>query len=471
MFVDQSNLGKVSIRKPFTNASYSLPINFPRTLDLLSFQPTELCRFYNISRFSKEDGSLTRLTSWSGLVRKVVLLSSVCGFVVVVLSEEGKLGLLRLGLGDNDNIYEVLSTQAKWDVIHDGKGFRFDDIVDFKGRLLGIDRRGRVYKIEIGGSSSPIVINAVVPPIIGGGGKRKRLVESLGCLYLVVRSNVRENTDPMFKVYELKEGAKKWVEIKSLGGRTFFLGLDFSFSASAEELHGSCGKNCVMFKQRSFLNYRGYDDDFDLFRKLKSDALHIGVWNLEDAARLGVIGSLPGYSNVLWPPPSWIWENEMSERVGTLLTALDHLQIMIPDYEKLEAKLDELSLRQQNCALTIIKSGIKMKGTLDQAREIDKMLKQIEEVYVSWQQRSNPPDLHNQVGTITPETKEHRETVKMLKDVIEQGNCIVKLLSMQMKLHKFVLPLEENASELEGVVNTRKFSASIDELTEILDSL
>ncbi|KAL2906987.1 hypothetical protein RDABS01_005697, partial [Bienertia sinuspersici] len=297
LFVDQSNPEKVSIRKPFSQFSYSLPVNFPRNFNLLSFHASELGRFYNLSRPLNRDANLDRLSEFvfSGLIRKVVLFSIDNLFFVVGLADDGKLGLLRLGLGDKN---ENLGGQLQWEIIHDAKGYRFDDIVDFRGRMLGIDRRGRVYKLEIG-SSSPVMISVIAPPIAGGGGRRKRLVESLGRLHLVVRSNIREETDAMFKVYELNENTKKWVVVKSLGDRTFFFGLDFSFSASADELRGSCGKNWVL-----------YDDDSDLFRNLKSKDLHVGVWRLEDAAHLGVIGSHPELAKVFWPPPTWIWPNE-----------------------------------------------------------------------------------------------------------------------------------------------------------------
>lgn len=74
-----------------------------------------------------------------------------------------------------------------------------------------------------------------------------------------------------------------------------------------------------------------------------------------------------------------------------------------------------------------------------------------------------------QGGSTTPETEEQRQSMheKDIKPSFDVG----KLLSMTLKLHTVVLTLEENTSELEDVINTRKFSCSIGELAEILDSI
>lgn len=164
LFVDQLNPGKFSIRKPFTRGSFFLPLDFPRKLNLLDFRVSEIGRFYNLSggyTDSDPSGKHVMRDAWSGEVVKVVFLSN--GWVVVI-SEDGQLGLLRLG-GERKNVMDI-----KWEMIHDGKGFRFDDIVEFRGRVLGIDRRGRVY--EVGHDFSGM--NVIVPPITGGGGRRKR---------------------------------------------------------------------------------------------------------------------------------------------------------------------------------------------------------------------------------------------------------------------------------------------------------
>ncbi|XP_010680022.3 F-box protein At2g17036 [Beta vulgaris subsp. vulgaris] len=310
-FIDQSIREKLSIRKPFSKACYYLPRKFPRTLNLFSFHVSDLGRFYNLSYVTTPDGKLTKRCACFGMVRKVVLYKNGDEFVVLALSDEGELGLLRLRLGDGDDkLLGVMAlTKSDWEIVHDGKGFHFDDFVDFKGKILAIDRRGRVYKIVVGVCSSSTVMSVISPPIVGGGGRRKRLVESLGRLYLVVRCYVRGEKDAYLKVYELNGNTNKWVEVKSLGDRTFFFGIEFSFSASKEELHSSYGKNCILFKERSFLNYNGVDDEPALFHNLAEHDLRIGVWRMDDAANVNVIGSCPGYSDLFWPPPTWILPN------------------------------------------------------------------------------------------------------------------------------------------------------------------
>ncbi|XP_021713663.1 F-box protein SKIP23-like isoform X1 [Chenopodium quinoa] len=436
LFLDQSVPGKVSIRQPFSKNSYFLPINFPRTLNFLDFHASELGRFYNFSYLSKKGCNL--ILDGFRVVHKVVLFSDCNGLVVaVVLSEEGKLGLFRLGSGVKDKDVDV---PTQWEIIHDGKGFRFDDIVVFKGRVLGIDRRGRVYDIVIGKDSST-KLNVVVPPIAGGGGRRKRVVESLGRLHLVVRCTVRGENDGLFKVFKLNEGTKKWVEVKSIGDQTFFFGTDFSFSAPAELLHGSYGKNCILFKQNSFVNYSsGYDDNSEMFRKSESSKLRIGVWHLEDGSHLSLIGSHTGYSNLFWPPPSWIWTKDKSERLRNLLTALDKLQSRIPGGDK--DKFSELALVDQVGALKLMREALKfMKETFN--------LKELLYGFKRLQQQKKSVKLHDQEGTSTLATEERPASA--------DSDC--DWFSVETNFNACILQFEENTSNLEVAIIKKKYCA------------
>uniref|UniRef100_A0A803MHF6 F-box domain-containing protein n=1 Tax=Chenopodium quinoa TaxID=63459 RepID=A0A803MHF6_CHEQI len=142
LFLDQPKIDKVSIRKPFSQSPYSRPMNFPNSIDLLKYRITELGRFYNLTNLPEDGGGkVSKPRDWLGDVLKVVLISNGDDFAVVVLSHEGKLGFIRLGFGDS---FENLNAETDWEIIHDGRGFRFDDIVELKGRVLGIDRRGRM---------------------------------------------------------------------------------------------------------------------------------------------------------------------------------------------------------------------------------------------------------------------------------------------------------------------------------------
>uniref|UniRef100_A0A803MHF4 F-box domain-containing protein n=1 Tax=Chenopodium quinoa TaxID=63459 RepID=A0A803MHF4_CHEQI len=282
---------------------------------------------------------------------------------------------------------ENVGSETEWEIIHDGKGIQFDDIVEFKGRVLGIDRRGSVYEIKRGCANRLAMDanHAIVSPITNGGGNRKRLVELLGRLYLVDRT---------------------------------------------EKLHGSYGKNCILFSEQSFLNYDGYDDDYVLFMTSLSNNLHIRIWHLEDASHLGLLESPPGNSNLFWPPPSWFWPKDRSERLGTLSIAFDRLQSRIPD-EHSKAKIHELSPLQQKFALKLKECTLKMKELLNRFREIVNKMKAVEMLAVSLEQLCNSVNLHNQIGSSRQLTAmERHASVDSILKAVKQNNCDFDWFSM-----------------------------------------
>ncbi|XP_021713666.1 F-box protein SKIP23-like [Chenopodium quinoa] len=446
LFLDQSVSGKVSFRKPFCRVPYSMPINFPRTLNLLDYRVSELGRFYNLSYLPK--GSVK--PSVFGIVHKVVLFSNDNGLAVVVLSDFGKLGLLRLGLS-----FENVGSETEWEIIHDGKGIQFDDIVEFKGRVLGIDRRGSMYEIKIGCANrlKMDANHAIVSPITDGGGNRKRLVESLGRLYLVDRSNISAEND---KVYELNN--KKWVEVNSLGDQTFFISPEFSFSLEAEKLHGSYGKNCILFNEQSFLNYDGYDDDYVKFMTSVSNYLHIRIWHLEDASHLGLLESPLGYSNLFWPPQSWLWPKDRSERLGTLSIA----QSRIPD-EYIKAKFHQLSPLQQKCALQLKECSLKMKELLNRFREVVDKIKAVEKLAVPLEKHSNSENQHNQIGSSRQLTAmERHASVDPILKAVKQNDCAFDWYSVVTELDTQLLLFEEKISELENALEKENLFAIVE---------
>ncbi|XP_074309128.1 F-box protein SKIP23-like [Silene latifolia] len=345
LFVDEFDSGKLKIRQPFTRGSYSVPapLFFPVNLNLIDFRVREISRFYNLSYWyfydDKRNVEIEKPVLRSEDVHKVVLFSDYSA--VVALYDGGKLGLFRL----DEGIYNVgvyRNSRGRWCVLHSGKHFRFDDIVEYKGRVLGVDRGGRVY--EIGQSRSEINLIVRSSCINNfGGGRRKRFVESLGLLYLVVRCKdcVKKDGSLIFKVYQLNEESRKWVEINGIGDRVFFFGREFSFSASAQEV--SCGKNCILFKEHSFKSYSGDQvDDNEKFYQLVNNCLDIGVCHLDDATYVGSIESYPGYSYTLWPPPAWLWPIERLQRLWRIDTAID--VILKEMFEKFKTKFSELML-------------------------------------------------------------------------------------------------------------------------------
>ncbi|KAL9241782.1 hypothetical protein vseg_015848 [Gypsophila vaccaria] len=344
LFVDEFDSGTLKIRQPFSRRSYSLPIFFPVKVNLFDYHAREIGRFFNLSYcyyYDDKQGVRVKKPRFrSEDVLKVVLFCD--GSAAVALFHGGKLGLIRLDLGVNV-VGKCRSSGRHWDVIHGGKGFQFDDIVEYKGRVMGVDRRGRVYLI--GRSSSEINLVVRSSSIGRGSGRRKRLVESLGGLYLVVRYNVGDEMDGIvtFKVYELNIDRRKWVEVKSIGDRVFFFGIEFAFSSSGQDV--SCGKNCILFKQNSFRPYSGDDsDDSEAFGCSQSDDLFVGVCHLDHATHVGAIESYSGFLDGLWPPPAWIWPVDKLERLGIIEAAFD--EIFMKLFKKFEIKLPELTVEK-----------------------------------------------------------------------------------------------------------------------------
>ncbi|GMH04414.1 hypothetical protein Nepgr_006253 [Nepenthes gracilis] len=315
LFVDESVHGKLTIRHPLSRSSViRFPFNFPKVTNLLDFSASEIGRNYNLSRCYN---NRAEPPDWSKHFDKVVLLSN--GYGVMVLYE-GKLCFLRLG---------GMGTQ--WEVVHNGKRFKFDDIVEYEGKICGITRRGKAYGIDC----HSLKMMVMAAPIAGGGGRRKRLVESRGELHLVVRCPVSKsnNAAKLIRVYKLKQeeqkrGKKKdeeykWFEVKTLDNRVFFFALDFSFSCPGQYFTGSCTGNCILFIEKSFQNYSGPDDDLCVFKTLDSKDLHVAVFSLENGGSMGEISVYPGYSDILWPPPAWLRSITMSQLIEALKAAIE----------------------------------------------------------------------------------------------------------------------------------------------------
>jgi hypothetical protein len=119
-------------------------------------------------------------------------------------------------------------------------------------------------------------------------------VESEGDLLLadVYQCLCIDLNDPIrVDLFKLNEKDKKWVKLSSLGDRVLFLGLVYSFSASASDLCVTKG-NCVIF----------IGNIFELTM----------IWNCEsyvldlDHGRLSALSDYPEYSSLFWPPQRWM---------------------------------------------------------------------------------------------------------------------------------------------------------------------
>ncbi|GMH04413.1 hypothetical protein Nepgr_006252 [Nepenthes gracilis] len=125
-----------------------------------------------------------------------------------------------------------MSTQ--WKVEHNGKGFKFDDIVEYEGKICGITRFGKAYDIDYhsddDGNGSPYA---------------GRWWDEEAGLSAETRGAEARQDD-----------------------RVYFFALDFSFSCPCQDFPGSCTSNCIHFIEKSFQNCSDLDDDLCAFDAL-----------------------------------------------------------------------------------------------------------------------------------------------------------------------------------------------------------
>jgi hypothetical protein len=164
------------------------------------------------------------------------------------------------------------------------------DICIFKGRPCVADENGRTLMIE-----ENLSISLLAKPVFGG--KMKFLVESKCDLLLVDcygfdTSPYYDDIKIRFDVFKLDEKKKKWIQLRTLGDRVLFVDHEFSFSASASDLHVAKG-NCIIFTRNSLY---GRCDDLQ-------SAMRIFHLNRDHVLRLS---DYPDFIKLFWPPPKWI---------------------------------------------------------------------------------------------------------------------------------------------------------------------
>uniref|UniRef100_A0A803MFT0 KIB1-4 beta-propeller domain-containing protein n=1 Tax=Chenopodium quinoa TaxID=63459 RepID=A0A803MFT0_CHEQI len=181
---------------------------------------------------------------------------------------------------------------------------KFDDIVEFKGMVYVIDRKGRVYCMSFRYMG---LSNVVCKPVGDGyaNDRRKRLVESCGELYLIYRSH-ECYADVAFKVFKLNEKQRKWDEVQGIGDdRILFVTLDGCFFVPVKDLPGWRG-NCIVFYRNSFPTYNlTLRVDRDIFKTEKKTRFDVAVFHFV-GGDCGPVASFPGYSDVFWPSHEWL---------------------------------------------------------------------------------------------------------------------------------------------------------------------
>jgi hypothetical protein len=175
----------------------------------------------------------------------------------------------------------------------------FQDICVFKDRFCAVNKIGKTVAFGPGYSVVELLAEYV------DGGDMKFLVESEGELLLVDIYDPHRYGFPgeyglKLDVFRLDEKEKKWVKLASLGDRILFLGNGCSFSASASDLSDVKG-NCVIFSD-------------DAFHDVDQMLCGMCVFHL-DQCRLSPLSDHPEYFNLFWPPPEWIVNSCIREKI------------------------------------------------------------------------------------------------------------------------------------------------------------
>ncbi|KAL2905316.1 F-box protein SKIP23 [Bienertia sinuspersici] len=285
--------GKLFVSKLLSPiAIKKLPTDFPRTLDFSYIQVSELAVFHRV-RFADDPTDMFTKSHLSDFNHNRVVL-----FV-----HPSKISCPTIGIGDCTAM--VLHNNGSLSAIRlkDGSELRvslmmmkkFDDIVNFKGKIYAINRKGRAYMIHYYNTLS--LTNITEETLVED--KRKRLAVSSDQqeLFLIYRWCRNKTSGAVgFNIYKLNEQESKWERVKGFGDdRILFVTFDGCFFASANDFQGWKG-NCIVFYSACFASYSS-------FLTKRDRNLSLLVYNLENDD----CQYLASYqSQLFWPPPTWL---------------------------------------------------------------------------------------------------------------------------------------------------------------------
>uniref|UniRef100_A0A803MFS9 KIB1-4 beta-propeller domain-containing protein n=1 Tax=Chenopodium quinoa TaxID=63459 RepID=A0A803MFS9_CHEQI len=302
--------GKLNLRTPLSRHNYTtLPENFPQTLDLSRFRVSEISRLYTLTAVP-EHSDLNIRNRNSLTFDKVILFAGsnnnerenntnppeIKDYSLMMLYNDGYTygTLARVRLSDG-----VMSP------LH-GHGFKkFDDVVNFRGRVCAVDRRGRTYWVDNGVLGKVLAMDKTPGEGFQGCWK-KRLVESCGELYLVTRCPMYMNV--VFEVYKLNEKRKKWDKLEGIGNdRILFATIDGCFFVPAMDLPTFSG-NCIVVGRDVFPPYNAYNNELESHwtRPDIATAFEVVIFDFGSGEWRPIeLEADPEYSNVLYPQP-WL---------------------------------------------------------------------------------------------------------------------------------------------------------------------
>lgn len=305
--LERDNPDRIHLLNPLTRSQFKpLPDNFPKSFDFSNFQIRDLGCEYTLQYINYRPLASSIGEAGNLYMEKVALSLNEedDGFVLLTIHVSGKLVIYKSG-------------DTKWTVINDLPS-PYDDVIFHGGNFYAVDNTGRLVMVNMNPGLNPNVM-VVAAPVFGGD--KKFLVESCGNLLLVdMYLSVGPEDDlgynealefyeefdcfmsertVKFEVFKLDRCGERWVEVSNLGDTILFLGDNCTFSASASEFNFRGQGNCIFFTDQFF---HSREDD----GVWKSRG--VGVFDLESGS-IGPITSYQGYSELFWPPPTWVYQS------------------------------------------------------------------------------------------------------------------------------------------------------------------
>ncbi|XP_042485857.1 F-box protein At2g26160-like isoform X1 [Macadamia integrifolia] len=221
-------------------------------------------------------------------ILKVVLSSSPSNpdyISIAIYSDWGKLAIARSG----DEVWTTIPSE--W--------FAFTDVIYYKEQFYAINWNGEVVSCDVGAHPKTTLITTPARESYG----QKYLVECSGELLQVIREVIFEDAPHKtiwFSVFKLDFYKKLWVEIKSLGDHSLFLGYNNSFSFCCNDSSATGVKrDCIYFTDDYLKAHQGHHNEW-----AGSD---MGVFHLEDGR---IEPHYSGYACHPFSLPIWYTPNK-----------------------------------------------------------------------------------------------------------------------------------------------------------------
>lgn len=310
--------GKVLVKDPLSTFVFDkLPAEterLPQSLNFLDYRVDEIAKAYALELYAKGEGETFNYMFKEGhsiLFQKVVVSTRLdhkndLQYSIMALLRTGSVGVFR-------------SEVKTWSFVDIGPSHssNFEDVEYHDKKFYALGARGLTVSVDCKSLDVTHVAGPVLDWHISG---RKFLAKWSRdrSLYFILKYYVDDcssfiwgmssggseefNYPARFKIFKLDEKKHSWVRVcvrgKEWENRVVFVGNDCSYIVSAKDFPG-CKINCVYFSENahSTVGFNGnhpgayamlydFDDDF-----------------------AGPLSALPFYSNIFWPPPSWLRPN------------------------------------------------------------------------------------------------------------------------------------------------------------------